>query len=105
VQPEQLKARNHGGVDAAHESTNEEERNKLIKIKVPIQIYTYLATVADVDLNENDSMDTEDDGSRTELDSHANMPVVGRHAYIILDTGRVADVSPFTPTMHQCSFA
>ncbi len=48
-------------------------------------------------------METDDDGtghdedSRTELDSHANMPVVGRHAYIISDTGRVADVSPFTP--------
>ena len=41
-------------------------------------------------------MDKEE-GSRTELDSHANMPVVGRHAYIISDTGRVADVSPFTP--------
>ena len=39
----------------------------------------------------------EDEGSRTELDSHANMPVVGRHAYIISDTGRMADVSPFTP--------
>eukprot|EP00957_Ditylum_brightwellii_P185696 14138468-Ditylum_brightwellii.AAC.1 len=32
-----------------------------------------------------------------ELDSHANMPVVGRHAYVISDTGRIADVSPFTP--------
>jgi hypothetical protein len=35
---------------------------------------------------------------RTELDSHANMPVVGRHGtYIISDTGRIADVNPFTP--------
>jgi hypothetical protein len=25
------------------------------------------------------------------------MPVVGRHAYILLDTGRIADVNPFTP--------
>ena len=33
----------------------------------------------------------------TELDSHANMPVVGRNAYIISDTGRIADVNPFTP--------
>eukprot|EP00957_Ditylum_brightwellii_P167101 12720672-Ditylum_brightwellii.AAC.1 len=32
-----------------------------------------------------------------ELDSHANMLVVGRHAYVISDTGRVADISPFTP--------
>ena len=35
--------------------------------------------------------------SRTELDSHANMPVVGKHAYIIAETGKTVDVSPFTP--------
>jgi hypothetical protein len=39
----------------------------------------------------------QDEHSRTELDSHANMPVVGRNAYVISDTGKVADVSPFTP--------
>ena len=35
--------------------------------------------------------------SSTELDSHANMPVVGKHAYIIAETGKNVDVSPFTP--------
>ena len=35
--------------------------------------------------------------SRTELDSHANMVVVGSNCYIIADTGRTAVVSPFTP--------
>ena len=35
--------------------------------------------------------------SRTELDSHTNMPVVGKHAYIIAETGKKVDVSPFTP--------
>ena len=35
--------------------------------------------------------------SRTELDSHANMPVVGKHGYIIAETGKTVDVSPFTP--------
>ena len=35
--------------------------------------------------------------SCTELDSHANMPVVGKHAYIIAETGKTVDVSPFTP--------
>ena len=35
--------------------------------------------------------------SRTELDSHANMPVVGKHAYIIAETSKKVDVSPFTP--------
>ena len=32
-----------------------------------------------------------------ELDSHANMPVVGKHAYIIAETSKKVDVSPFTP--------
>ena len=32
-----------------------------------------------------------------ELDSHAHMPVVGKHAYIIAETGKKVDVSPFTP--------
>ena len=35
--------------------------------------------------------------SCTELDSHTNMPVVGKHAYIIAETGKKVDVSPFTP--------
>ena len=34
---------------------------------------------------------------RTEPESHANMPVVGRNAYIIPETGRIANVNPFTP--------
>ena len=45
--------------------------------------------------------DAEDDESnsvsRTELDSHANMPVVGRNSFLISDTGRIADVSAFSP--------
>ena len=32
-----------------------------------------------------------------ELDSHVNMPVVGKHAYIIAETGMKVDVSPFMP--------
>ena len=35
--------------------------------------------------------------SHTEHDSHAIMTVVGKHAYIIADTGKKVDVSPFTP--------
>ena len=34
---------------------------------------------------------------RTELDSHANMVCLGRHAIIIEDTGKTSDVKPFTP--------
>eukprot|EP00957_Ditylum_brightwellii_P103546 7889307-Ditylum_brightwellii.AAC.1 len=34
--------------------------------------------------------------SRTELDSHANMPCMGRDALVASDTGRVMEVNPFT---------
>ena len=34
--------------------------------------------------------------SRMDLDSHANMPVVGDQAFIIAELGRSCDVSPFT---------
>ena len=37
------------------------------------------------------------DESRTELDSHANMLVVGKNAYVLADTGKTVDVTPFTP--------
>ena len=35
--------------------------------------------------------------SRTELDTHSNMPVVGRHALVIADLDETIDVNPFTP--------
>jgi hypothetical protein len=37
------------------------------------------------------------EGSKTELDSHANMHVVGSQAYILSDTGCTCDVSAYTP--------
>ena len=49
--------------------------------------------------NCSSSIDTSNDTieeSRTELDSHANMVVVGQHAFIINNTGKTAEVSPFT---------
>ena len=69
-----------------------EMRQQLIKIKVCHSIYSLIATIMDVDVTEEDQKE-----SRTELDSHANMPVVGRHAFIIAKTGRIADVNAFTP--------
>ncbi len=77
-------------------------RTKLVKIQVSSHIYSLIATVmvadvADVDVGRGDESMEEEELSRTELDSHANMPVVGRHAYIISDTGRIADVNAFTP--------
>ena len=73
------------------------ERRKLLKINVPSQLYTLIATASSVEDENGNTTHDEHENSRTELDSHANMPVVGRHAYVISDTGRVADVSPFTP--------
>ena len=35
--------------------------------------------------------------SRTDLDSHANMPVIGGGAYIQAKHNRVCEVSPYTP--------
>ena len=43
-------------------------------------------------------VDIETDGeSRTELDSHANMPVVGREALVVEQSRKTVEVSPFTP--------
>ena len=35
--------------------------------------------------------------SRTDLDSHANMAVVGRNATVLAETGNSVDVNPFAP--------
>jgi hypothetical protein len=69
-------------------------RNKLVKISVSSVEFSMLygAIASDVDVTTGDTEE-----SRTELDSHANMPVVGRNAYIISDTGRIAEVNAFTP--------
>jgi hypothetical protein len=93
MKPESSRTWNPGG------DQDSIERNKLVKINVPTHIYSLLATkamVSNVDAVDDDDMMVEE-SSRTELDSHANMPVVGRHAYVISDTGRIADVNPFTP--------
>ena len=43
-------------------------------------------------------VEVEMDGeSRMELDSHANMPVVGKEALIVEQSGKMVEVSPFTP--------
>ena len=68
------------------------KRKKLIKLNVTDHIYYLLSTV---NVDPDTAISVED--SRTELDSHANMPVVGRHSYVISDTGRIAVANPFTP--------
>ena len=42
-------------------------------------------------------MQAMDESSRTELDSHANMPVIGKNVYILSIIGETVDVAPFTP--------
>ena len=42
-------------------------------------------------------MEDVNESSRTEPDSHANMPVIGRNAYILSKIGETVNVAPFTP--------
>jgi hypothetical protein len=37
------------------------------------------------------------DESRTDLDSHANMPVVGTGAHVLVDHNRTCEASPYSP--------
>jgi hypothetical protein len=77
---------------------NERETNSC-KINDHLKSFIGCALVSDTTGDEKDKENatyTKDD-SRTELDSHANMPVVGKCSFIISDTGRVADVKAYTP--------
>ena len=59
-------------------------------------LHNYLSYVAGV----NDASTKEADvheGSRTKLDTHANMPVLGIHCYIIAQLGKTATVQPYRP--------
>ena len=42
-------------------------------------------------------MEDVNESSRTDLDSHTNMPVIGINAYILSKIGETVDVAPFTP--------
>ena len=42
-------------------------------------------------------MEDMDESSRTKLDSHANIPVIRKNAYILSKIGETVDVAPFTP--------
>ena len=76
------------------------QRTRLINIALSSPLHALLSTTNTCDRESDESSDDNEDEesmSRTDLDSHANMAVVGRHAYILSDTGRTADVNPFTP--------
>jgi hypothetical protein len=66
------------------------------KINNNLRRYIVTATISEINGNEDTEQDVRED-SRTELDSHANMPVVGKFAYVISNTGRIADVKAYTP--------
>ena len=64
-------------------------KSKLDKIKNNKVYSTILEGTENIqDVNES---------SQTELDSHANMPVIGMNAYILSKIGETVDVAPFTP--------
>ena len=69
-----------------------------IKIKVTGRLYSLICDLNGAeDTSEDQGPTTGTPESRTELDSHANMPVIGRHSYIISNTGKIADVNAFSP--------
>ena len=45
----------------------------------------------------------DNESSRSELDSHANMPVIGKNAYILSKIGETVDGAPFTPDYQPIS--
>ena len=75
------------GIVSALQLDEPVDRGKLVR-----STHLYHKIVASMEV------DAEMDGeSRTELDSHANMPVVGREALIVEQSGKTLEVSPFTP--------
>ena len=64
-------------------------KSKLDKIKNN-KVYSTILEGSEITQNANKL-------SRTELDSHANMPVIGKNAYILSKIGETVDVAPFTP--------
>ena len=66
------------------------QRTELINITLSSPLHALLSTTNTCD-RESDECSEDNEGeesmSRMDLDSHANMAVVGRHAYILSDTG------------------
>lgn len=58
-------------------------------------IRSYISTAST--LEKDNAMSDDDLVSRTKLDSHANMAVVGKNAYVLSNTGASAEVNAFTP--------
>jgi hypothetical protein len=72
-----------------------------IKINDSLKSFLSTSMISVID-DDNDTIEGDDEenvttSSQTELDSHANMPVVGRQAFIISDTWRTTDVKAYSP--------
>jgi hypothetical protein len=67
------------------------------KIQPNRHVCFLVSTAMIAEANDDEDMSTDNERSRTDLDSNANMVVVGRHVLIISNTDRTAEVSPFTP--------
>ena len=86
---------------ANHDDCNSSSLN----IKINDHLHSYLSTFTNIlicdastnNVNINHDYNNASVESRMELDSHANMPVVGKHAYILSDTGCTADVKSYNP--------
>ena len=71
-----------------------EGRNQKPPVKPNSHIATAIARASTSQVSADAVMEP---NGGTELDSHANMLVVGIHVYILNSSGRTAQVSPFTP--------
>ena len=67
-----------------------------ITLTVSTELYSIIAT-ANTGKGNNEEFKDDKCESRTDLDSHANMPVVGSNCQVIRQTGKTVTVSPFTP--------
>jgi hypothetical protein len=78
-------------------STRETNSSK-ITICVNDNLFSVISGLASTEVSAVDDMAANTiKGSRTELNSHANMPVARSQVYILSDTGRICDVSAYTP--------
>ena len=63
---------------------------------IPKRVFSYLIS-SNWESNDVPMTDTDNNTSRTEFDSHANMVVVGKNTHVVNWTGRKAKVQPYSP--------
>ena len=61
-----------------------------------------MAAIAQIDAEDDDCVSDDNNGKlRMKLDFHANMPVVGKHAYVVTQSGWTAKVTHSHQTTSQ----